>query len=436
MPSTLVLNADLDVCPALGTWIINNTQLLSGFSLLIAEDVLRELAKRYPLQGLSIVQARAIRQGGDIAMAATILNGEISGLIHFPSPPERQARDVLAEPLVRAALLQDLPIALNPATASALMQGVKRSRRGYLIFNPVSGQGDPESELAEIRAHLEPQFMLQIWKTRPDRDPAEQAKDLIKEINAFDAEGEGDSIIIASGGDGTVGAVASALQNSNIPLGIIPRGTANAFSVALGIPTGLKAACTNLLLGNLRRVDVALCNNRPMILLAGLGFEAGMVDKASLELKNILGPMAYIFSGARQLVDQQPFHATMEIDGKEYRLDASAITMANAAPATSMMAQGFGEVIPDDGLLEVIVASPKDRMSGLSVLSSLAWSAIMSSSVNHNNNIACFRTKELQIELDDVQKLVIDGEVLDAKTITLSVNPGALQVVAPIPLKS
>jgi diacylglycerol kinase family enzyme len=193
-----------------------------------------------------------------------------------------------------------------------------------------------------------------------------------------------------------------------------------------------------LLLGNLRRVDVALCNNQPMILLAGLGFEAGMVDKASRELKNILGPMAYIFSGARQLVDQQPFHATMQIDGKEYRLDASAITMANAAPATSVMAQGFGEVIPDDGLLEVIVASPKDRMSGLSVLSSLAWSAIMSSSssANHNNNIACFRTKELQIELDDVQKLVIDGEVLDAKTITLSVNPGALQVVAPIPLKS
>ena len=56
-----------------------------------------------------------------------------------------------------------------------------------------------------------------------------------------------------------------------------------------------------------------------MILLAGLGFEAGMVDKASRELKNILGPMAYIFSGARQLVDQQPFHAKMQIDGKEYR---------------------------------------------------------------------------------------------------------------------
>ena len=184
MPSTLVLNADLDVCPALGTWMVNNTPLLSGFSLLIAEDVMQELAKRNALQGLSIIKGRAVRQGGDIAMAATILNGEISGLIHFPSPPERHASDVLSQPLVRAALLSDLPIALNPATASALMQGVKRSRRGYLIFNPVSGQGDAEAELAEIRSYLEPQFMLQIWRTRADLDPAQQAKDLIKEINA------------------------------------------------------------------------------------------------------------------------------------------------------------------------------------------------------------------------------------------------------------
>ena len=419
MPSTLVLNADSSVCPALGTWIGNNAELLKGFSLLIAEDVLAELSKRNTLGQLSITSCRGIRSGGDIEMAATILKGEISGLIHFPSPTGERAGDVLSEPLVRAALLNDLPIALNPASASALVRGIKGSRRGYLIFNPVAGQGDPVSELAEIRSYLEPQIMLQIWMTQPNLDPAQQARELIQEIKAFEQQGEGESLIIASGGDGTVGAVASALADNDIPL---------------GIPTGVKAACTNLLLGNTRLVDVAMCNDQPMILLSGLGFEAGMVNKASRELKNILGPMAYIFSGARQLVDQQPFKATLRIDGEEYHLEASAITVANAAPATSVMAQGFGQVIPDDGLLEVIVASPKERISGFSVLSSLAWSAIVSNTANHDN-IACFRTRQIEVELEETQKLVVDGEILDADKMTVSVKPGALQVVAPIRLK-
>jgi diacylglycerol kinase (ATP) len=283
----------------------------------------------------------------------------------------------------------------------------------------VAGQGDPVSELAEIRSYLEPQIMLQIWMTQPNLDPAQQARELIQEIKAFEQQGEGESLITASGGDGTVGEVASALADSDIPL---------------GIPMGVKAACTNLLLGNTRLVDVAMCNDQPMILLSGLGFEAGMVNKASRELKNILGPMAYIFSGARQLVDQQPFKATLRIDGEEYHLEASAITVANAAPATSVMAQGFGQVIPDDGLLEVIVASPKDRISGFSVLSSLAWSAIVSNTANHDN-IACFRTCQIEVELEETQKLVVDGEILDADKMTVSVKPGALQVVAPIRLK-
>ena len=72
-----------------------------------------------------------------------------------------------------------------------------------------------------------------------------------------------------------------------------------------------------------------------------------MVNKASRELKNILGPMAYIFSGARQLVDQQPFKATLRIDGEEYRLEASAITVANAAP------DRFAAIVPICGTAKI-----------------------------------------------------------------------------------
>ena len=435
MPSNLVLNADLSVAPALRTWIGNNRELLKGFELRIASDVLSKLNSNGELGQLNVTPSRAIVEGGDIELASTILDGDVSGLIHFPAPSGDRAGDVLTAPLLRAALLSNLPIALNPASASALVRGIKGTRRGYLIFNPISGQGDPVNELAEIRSHLEPQIMLQVWMTKPELDPGEQALQLIEEIQAFDRDGGGESILIASGGDGTVGAVASALQGTGIPLGIIPRGTANAFSVALGIPTGLKAACTNLLLGNTRQVDVALCNDTPMILLAGLGFEAGMVNKASRELKNVLGPMAYIFSGARQLMDQKPFDAHVVVDGEAMNVHASAITVANAAPATSVMAQGFGQVIPDDGQLEVIIASPRGRMGGLSMLSNLARSAMLKNSAN-SADILCLRTPQLSIKLPISQTMVVDGEITETNHLEVSVIKGALTVVAPIRLSS
>ena len=183
MPSTLVLNADLSVCPALRSWIGNNAELLKGFDLQIAEDVISGMSCGGGLGNLAITPTRAIAEGGDIELAGTILQGDVSGLIHFPSPSGERGRDVLSEPLVRAALLSNLPIALNPATASALVKGIKGSRRGYVIFNPVSGQGDPDLELAEIRNFLEPQIMLQVWMTKPGVDPGDQARDLIKEIH-------------------------------------------------------------------------------------------------------------------------------------------------------------------------------------------------------------------------------------------------------------
>ena len=150
MPSKIVLNADLNVCSALRTWILNNTAVLKGFELLVAEDVLELMTSGGSLDDLAVTASRAITEGGDIELAATIINGEISGLVHFPSPGGERAGDVLSEPLLRAALLNNLPIALNPATASAILRGIKGSRRGFLIFNPISGQGDPNAELAEM----------------------------------------------------------------------------------------------------------------------------------------------------------------------------------------------------------------------------------------------------------------------------------------------
>ena len=205
------------------------------------------------------------------------------------------------------------------------------TRSACLIFNPVAGQGDSEQDLATIKSILEPEFNLDIQFTTEEINGGELAR------RAVEREVE---MVIASGGDGTVSAVAEALINTGIPLGTISRGTANAFANALDIPDNIKAACKTIVDGATAKVDAATCNDRPMILLAGIGFEAETVEDADRETKDRLGMLAYVLSGLKQLKDFEKFATMIETDDKIIRVDANAVTVANAAPSTSVLAQG------------------------------------------------------------------------------------------------
>ena len=219
-------------------------------------------------------------------------------------------------------------------------------------------------------------------------------------------------------------------STTGVPFGVIPRGTANAFSVALGIPTEVRAACRNILKGNVRVVDGAMANDIPMILLAGIGFEAGMVENAPREIKNVLGPVAYVLGGVKQFFSQEPFKCKLDIDGKKSELAVSAITVATVAPPTSMMAQGLGECIPDDGLLDITIGSSENLVSGLIGLADLATAAVVKRPTA-NGNILCVRAKKIAVSCDPPQKVVIDGEMVEMEPMVFESVPGGLHVLAP-----
>ena len=225
-------------------------------------------------------------------------------------------------------------------------------------------------------------------------------------------------------------AVAGETMGTGIPFGVIPRGTANAFSVALGIPIPVVDACRNIMDGTIRTIDGAMCNDVPMILLAGLGFEAGMVDNASRELKNVLGCLAYVLGGAKQVIDQKPFKCRVDIDGTSEEIEATAITVANVAPLTSVLAQGFGEVIPDDGFLDVTIATSHNLFQGISDLATLLKSAVVKKPTA-SDTLLCVHAKNVTVDCSPPQKVVIDGEMLDLNPIGFSIVPGGLKVLAP-----
>ena len=291
-----------------------------------------------------------------------------------------------------------------------------------LIFNPVAGQTNPDEDLATIQRLLEPEMDLDIRFTT-----AETNADKI----ASEAIAQGASIIIASGGDGTLSAAAGALVGTDIPMGVISRGTANAFASALEIPDTIEAACETILGGATRVVDAARCNGLPMVLLAGIGFEAETIKKADRQAKNRFGVLAYVMSGIQQLREFETFEAEIETDDKVISVTASAVTVANAAPPTSVLAQGPDGVIFDDGLLDITVVAPSNRAGAIAASYHLLQTALNESAAERDD-VGYLRARRVLIRTNPPQKVVLDGELIGTTPIDVECMPGGLTIFVPL----
>ena len=371
--------------------------------------------------GLSVERMLSGSLGGDAQIAAEVATGGVVAVIFLIDPLHAQPHEPDIRALLRLCEVYNIPLATNIATAEAIAASLVATRLAYLIFNPVSGQGNADQALSNIKKLLEPQMHLYVRLTTPEVGAEQLAQEAIA---------AGADLIIASGGDGTVSAVAGAVFGTGIPLGVIPRGTANAFSVALGLPTNLQAACKTILAGVTRVVDAARCNGLPMILLAGIGFEAETVERANREAKSRLGALAYILAGVQQLNEQVHFTTQIEIDGTVSEFQAGAITIANAAPPTSVLAQGFGQVLVNDGLLDVTIGASNNTFQAVNTMIQLLGAALIKVTPNRED-IVCLRAKQLRVTAEPPQKVVVDGEIIGTTPVEIECIPSGLTVFAP-----
>ena len=426
MPTTLAFIAHNEQKDALVRFINEYASLLDGYSAIATKETGDRIRRDTSLRVTSLLPGA---KGGDVQIAARVAEQQIAAVIFLADAQLKHNTAADLGTMTRMCQLHDVPLATNLSTARAVILSLAKSRVAHLIFNPVSGQGNPDDELKLIRRILEPQIQVDVICTEPDVSPGQQAREAI----ALGAD-----LIIASGGDGTVSAVAEAVMQTDLPLGIIPRGTANAFSVALGIPTNVTQACETILAGTTQQVDVATCNGAPMVLLGGIGFEAETVERANREMKNRLGVLAYIVAGMQQLASQEAFSAELEICGEVNEFECLAITVANAAPPTSVMAQGFGEVVTDDGLLDITIGlTPVEaqgigaRLQGVGTIAELFTAALVKRPAQ-NEGILSLRVPAVKVTTVPPQKVVVDGEIIGTTPVEFKCIAKGLTVLAPI----
>src|SRR6185437_9937611 len=148
------------------------------------------------------------------------------------------------------------------------------------------GGGLPELRRALEAAGVADPFWCEVPKSR--KAPAQVR-------HALD---EGAELIVAWGGDGMVQRCVDAMSGADAALAIIPAGTANLLASNLGIPKDLEGAVEVGLAGERLKLDLGRANGEAFAVMAGAGFDARMIADADGRLKERLGRLAYVLSGA------------------------------------------------------------------------------------------------------------------------------------------
>lgn len=295
----------------------------------------------------------------------------------------------------------------------------------WLIANPVSGGGKWAQAEAEIISTLSPFMLLNIQLTTEKRS----ARDLTEQAKA-----KGCDLVIACGGDGTITEVASVLAGTEIRLGIIPLGTTNALSHALwGLSSKLmpvRSACLNIIEGHSKAIDTANCNGHLMLLLAGVGFEQQMIAAADRDSKNQLGQLAYL-NGLWQAVQANHIlDLCVQFDDEpEQSVQTASLVVANAAPLTTLLAQGRGAPDLRDGQLDVTWLAADDADSSMLGLAELMLASVTTLNPSISSQHRQARTVHIHRQDGAPLQYVIDGELFTDQQLTINIAPASLHVM-------
>ena len=213
--------------------------------------------------------------------------------------------------------------------------------------------------------------------------------------------------ILIAGGDGTLNRVITAMKNNNIniPIGILPSGTANDFAKMLGINQSLKTACEQILNGDTVNVDLGIANDKYFINVLSTGLFTDVSKKTPTYLKNTFGKLAYYVGGVQELPNFKKMRVKIIGDNIYFDDTALILFVFNGRTAGNFPISKSSSVT--DGLLDVIIV--KADSFGDSVLTALHF--VTGSTKKYPKGVIHFKTSKLEIEFEEQTYFDVDGEM-------------------------
>ena len=216
-----------------------------------------------------------------------------------------------------------------------------------LIYNPRSGDGRVPAHLDDIVSIYQRKgYRVEPFRLEFDYEDEEVVEGL---DDSYDH-------IIVSGGDGTVNYMVNVLKNNNIdlPLAVIPAGTANDFAKMAGMPADVNAACKAILSGEVREVDLGMVNDKYFVNVFSCGLFTDVSQKTPTRMKNTFGKVAYYFSGMQELPNFSKMYIKVLSGDKEVYSGSSLVFFVfNGQTAGNLRIAYLSDI--SDGLLDLMI---------------------------------------------------------------------------------
>ncbi|WP_240916139.1 diacylglycerol kinase family protein [Sanguibacter sp. HDW7] len=244
----------------------------------------------------------------------------------------------------------------------------------------------------------------------------------------------GAEVVVAAGGDGTVRAVATTLQGTGVPMGLLPVGTGNLLARNLDIPvTDLARSLEIALEGRDRAIDVAwlrvtdapagddaaeVGSEHIFLVIAGIGFDAAMIADTDTTLKAKVGWIAYFLGGIRHLHGRRLEARVLLDDTRRSSMKLRTLLVGNCGRLPGGITL-LPDALLDDGILDVAAIDTRAGVAGWAqlfgevVMQGLGVQPLATNRIGRIDHTQC---RSIAVRVPDGAQAQVDGDPVGRAT--------------------
>lgn len=290
-------------------------------------------------------------------------------------------------------------------------------KKVLLIVNPTAGKMKSKGAMFEIVSRLcADGWRVTVQTTLYRGHAAELAA----------VAGEEHDLCICCGGDGTLNEMISGMMDSEhpIPVGYIPCGTTNDFATSMSIPTTIPEATDNIIKNEPIAIDIGSFQGRYFTYIASFGAFTATSYNTPQEKKNVLGHLAYVLEGIKDLSSIRPYKMSCLIDGETVEDEYIFGSVSNSTSVAGIVKLSPDLVDMRDGLFEVLLVKCPKNPAELSRVIHGATTSDFSSDM-----FRFFKTPEITFTMDEAIPWTLDGEYAEGSTsVTAKVHHEAISI--------